>query len=602
MNQTLYAEPLSSDGPLAIDHPGPFGPADLLGARKHNASLGIAQLPFELLSAILVESTLYVPPWKGFSTSVTPWVPEVSHLCRAIALSHVCHGWREACLALPALWNAPLYPQREPRELDALMLARAQELPLAIIWSTDDDDVHFLDLPDWDTPEEEDPPDNVLPPLQTFLKDNMARIRHLYVSQEMFPVNFFDVDTPVLETAYIGCRMLRGDRSPAFPRAPRLRCLAFPSMGLEFSSPVLASQHLTQLTLCGPSWAIERHSVINILDTIAQAPQLTEFTLTSSRFRAGLWDNWTSEGKPLFRQRLPPMPLEKVTLIGDFVGAVAILEHLELSSEIHLTLEIPRDGCADWPEMAALCNFLRPHMEVHHHAPLRARFSQDSNTLSKNVIQIELESSHERMLTLLGGDYFQPTVQEAFNLHIKDMVRERLSWDRLQELRVDLPADIETDVDVETLDAVISLEDQLNMARWIFEMFADSETLKVIRCSGALGLAALLRVLHEFEMSSSSGDTKQLVFPALITVVIRDVEMEDLCIWILSNTSPTNLGVLTERLVERARTSRSVDTLIFEDCNFGMVDTLGIQKDLELRGCAAKVEIRGLNARQAFTG
>jgi hypothetical protein len=538
-------------------------------ARSHNDALPICQLPVELLCLIFLQATVHFPHWIGYSSSLLPSLPGVSDSRRAVVLSHVCGLWRSVCLELPTIWETPVL-RGHPHEMDEAMLARACDAPLAIFWNNKH---------------------STIPPTITgLLRQTFGRIRYLYVSANEVPEDILMLEAPLLETAYLNCERSRGVIPIQFlAYAPNLRSLAFPCIEFPFHAPALSHQHLTRLTLGGPTGSVDPADVTNILDIISQAPRLISLSVASSRLRTHDWREWIEQKKPLLRERLPHMPLKEVILIGDFLCSVAILQHLQASSDVRLVLEIPRGGIADEPEMHALRSFLGPYMQTRQHSPRYAVFSQDQSALLTDMLSITLESSHERVLALLGGSYFDLYDKEDFHAHIWPFVITDLRWDRLVELELDIPHN-----------------SKHKLVNEILEMFAESRTLRTIRCLYTSSTTALISILgrdiNDTELPRLPDDF--LVFPSLERIVFRGTAVRHLLKELLLHNpttaqslildSPTPLASLRGALGRRASQGSLLKELSFETSRLDGAEAACIQADAGLRACAQNITILGV--------
>jgi hypothetical protein len=519
-----------------------------LDAQERNSSRPIVRLPVEISGAILLEAASHIPSWEGFAPSFPCWVPPVSNPRAAVTLSHVCRDWREICVGSPTFWNAPLL-RSFAHGLDTEIIARAQDYPLSIFWKWD----AALVLDDDDTPP--DGADVMVPrAVGALLRNNMSRIRHLFYAGGGIPLDLLEMEAPLLETAYItqGREIWSGTPNTLTLRAVNLHSLALPSAGTAFCSPRFLCPHVTRLALRNPESTVNRHNVVDLLDLLAQFPNVTELSIASSRYRTGLTD-WVIRGRPLLRERLPHSQLLEVTLIGDFVISVAILEHLQLSADVRLALEIPADGNADPPEQDAAAAFLRSHMQSKRHWPVSARFSQDRAAWERDVFRLELLGSHERVITFLGGSYFDPYRRPEFDANVPTWMTS-IGWDRLQELIVDMP---------ETSNP--------NLACWIMEMFAASETLSIIRCTSGVVLDALLSML--------ATPSVHRTVPVLDTIVISGVHMLKRPV----SSSTTRLAKLGIALDERARDGRALETLVLDSCGYAPADTASVRHQVNPR-------------------
>jgi hypothetical protein len=528
-----------------------------------DSSLSIASLPLEVLCRIILEATFHIPLWGGPASS---WIPEFSDPRRAVVLSHVCKDWRAACVGFPALWSTPVVSLAS-HELDGEMLGRAADSPLSIVlWRQKTGIGRFVPAT-----EIADGSDPAMPPfLSSLLKGNMHRIRDFFYKGDELPMDVLEMDAPMLETVCIDATAMKGVEPVVSlsMRAPKLRLLALPSVGTPFRAPVLSNAHLTHLAIHGDWWETEPQTVINWLDTLSQAPNLTHLEIDFPRWRNS-WDWWIAEGRPPLRERLGFIPLTTITLIGELVVSVAVLQHLQLPTDVELNLQTPDGGSADTPEVACLCSFIAPHMTAQGHLPFSAQFSREE--WHDTLFRLELVGSHERVIIYLGDNEFDPYSKEAFNQHVGTLLASA-GWDRLEELAVDMPAGSSPD-----------------LARWIMQMLKNSSTLRIIRCTGSVVLAALLEALLDPAATTSVHECITVRFPALKTLVLTHIGMHNPCIQLSLGVSgrPTNLKELTTVLTRRALLGTSLNMLMLEHCGLGLEDAEVIRTDLRL-SCGVK--------------
>lgn len=292
--------------------------------RDFNSLLPINQLPHEILAEILL---VWVSQWREH-VSQEDLIFQGKGYHRWIAITHVCHLWREVALNFAQLWCDFAVTGVESTDV---MLTRSKHAPLVV-------QLYHSDA--------------LQEPIQHVI-DHIHRIRRLiFNARELGPYPYVVGNSaPLLRSLFYDMRgagneITSGAATP-FDHIdmPALTVLDLQNSGVLWSSPLLKPT-LTELVFeesrsrrFGPAHYNSR--MPEVLRALKNMPMLTEVYLRDvlPLVRA---DDYLALPAPF------PVPRLSTLLVAAFSASAAyLLEHIILPQEAHIIVH-----CADWEEHA----------------------------------------------------------------------------------------------------------------------------------------------------------------------------------------------------------------------------------------------------------
>jgi hypothetical protein len=325
------------------------------------ASSPIFVLPPELLAFIIELATLRIARWNEddwIYRALRDWIPSIHDQRQAATLSLVCRAWRALALDTACLWSAPrleLDAEKESYNLNPLCLERSQQSLVSIIIDTSEERARVV-RDQWGSPLH-----GVL-----LTAEWMRRVRDLW-----FPcaASLAQLDSPALES-FLG----RSQRMDLPQSAPQLRTLLLHDVYLfdEQLDELVRSPLLAQLTRlaveCYPHWWQTRDDVPRLLSVIECASSLTDLAIRNYLRTQDM--RWDVTNVPLRDVAVLPC-LRRITLVGDQIFMVALLQHIQLPADVELWLQ-PADTVApDAAELEVQMQFVQLHLSHPAHTPVK---------------------------------------------------------------------------------------------------------------------------------------------------------------------------------------------------------------------------------------
>jgi hypothetical protein len=377
----------------------------------------ISRLPPELLAYIMELTTLCALPWSTdhwIYVALREWLPTVHDLTLAVVLSHVCHGWRQIALNTASLWTALRFKDAGPQTMPNRALLSRTKAALLVVYA----EALLTHRNAIRSP----PTTPSSPPLEyaTMMRDLMSRAEHSWISRAD-PSSF--QDAPFLESLHV-CPPTYDGAVELPKHAPKLRTLSIENVdcrGDQLASlvtcPLLAQ--LTRLAISfNGEFAQGPEDITHLLGVLERAPTLTDLAIRN-RTRDMEWEEWATD-LPVLRDPIVLPRLERLTLVGDQIVMVAILNNIRLPEQLELWLQ-PEDGEDAWsdePELNMQMLFVRRHL---------SRFARKPSKLVIAPLALPIRK-HFWLYESLCAQFFGSDGRRLLTLPVQASVYGCTSW------------------------------------------------------------------------------------------------------------------------------------------------------------------------------
>jgi hypothetical protein len=491
----------------------------------------VSRLPPELLAYIMELATLRHLPWNmthWIHVALREWLPTVHDLGLSIVLSHVCHAWRHLATNTASLWTALRFEDVGPQVLPNRVLLVRTNAALLTVYA-EAVLTHGL-------PTSQIPPVTSSDPLVQYTgiaHGLMSRVQHSWITHAG-PLG--SLNAPFLESLHV-CPPAYAEAIDLPKHAPKMRTLSLDDVdcrGDQLQSlmtyPLLAQ--LTRLAIAFHGiYSQSQEDITHILGIIESAPMLTDLAIRN-RTRTDDWDEWATDF-PVLRAPIILPQLEHLTLIGDQIVMVAVLNNMRLPDQLELWLQ-PEDGpdpWTDYPELEMQTLYVKRHLSHAAHKPSKLR-----------IAPLELSREYDWMYNSIYAQFFCMDGRRTLVIPVQASIYKRFPW--LEDLVAAIPWDTITEMHLYM--ATMELSSACS-----FETMLQAPCLEVLHVD-ASAVAEVTKAVHIY------GPPVPFL-PALHTLVALGVRVGDLQVLLQARENASLTGSQLNRLVLGRSELRNLD-------------------------------------------
>jgi hypothetical protein len=322
-------------------------------------------LPPELLAYVMELASFRIARWDEddwINRGLHDWIPFIHDQRQVAILSLVCRAWRALALETACLWSAPrlqLDAERESYICNPLCFERSQQSLISIVDDHSDDSVSAaLDL---------------VPQVQNAMltAELMSRVRDLWLP---CGASLAQMDSPALESL-IG-RPPRGSVGEVeLPRyAPHLRTLLLHDVHLcgtqldgLVGNPLLAQLRRLAVAFHADWWQ-DRQDLLHLLSIVQCTPLLTDLAIRNHLRTLDM--EWDVTNMPL-RDVVVLPHLRRITLVGDQIFMVALLQHIQMPADVEIWLQPADTVDPDNAELEVQMQFVQLYLSHPAQTPVK---------------------------------------------------------------------------------------------------------------------------------------------------------------------------------------------------------------------------------------